>query len=313
MHLPQELVDYVIDFLHDDSRTLIQASLVSRAWLGRARSHLCERLDVTRPKLLSSNPSHLPPLCRYVKTLHLTWLKGAADLSAILDCFERSEPHTLALHSCELRDLGEQTIRQYFAKFPCASITTLELHEISPTRRTLLVLLSLFPNVDNLMISPNRWWEYGPGDDDADGIFQHISPPRFGGSFKFLDPPRLRGWSFDRGKILSTLASLPLRFQTVLLNVDEQPAKEISTFLNSCSQTVRKMFVGLPYRKSRPCIPQSRVLSARMYSEPNDQLDTHFRFRESRGITYLCMERRSIPSPPTLAIGHIAMSSTGDS
>lgn len=206
MHLPQELVDSVIDFLHGDPRSLIQASLVSRAWLGRARTHLCEHLDITHPKILSSNPSHLAPLCRYVKTLHPTRLKGAVDPSAISDCFERSEPYALALHSCELCDLGEQTIRQYFATFPCAPIITLELHEISSTHRTLLVLLSLFPKVDNLTISPNHWWEYGPGDDDADGIFQHISPPPFRGSFEFLDPPRLRGWSFDRGKY-----SLPSR------------------------------------------------------------------------------------------------------
>jgi hypothetical protein len=222
---------------------------------------------ITRPKHFFSDPSHLPPLCGYVKALHFTWprLRDAIDPSAILDCFERSEPHTLALHSCEPHDLGEQTIRRCFAKFPRASITTLELHEISSTHGTLLVLLSLFPNVDNLTISPGRWWECGPvhglGKNDNDGIVQHISPSCLGGSFKFLSSPSLGHWGLGCGELLHTLATLPLQFQNVSLDVDVQSTEDVSTFLSSCSETARKIFVGPAYRKSRPCIPQSHACS----------------------------------------------------
>ena len=111
VHLPQELVDYIIDLLHDDPRTLMQAPLVSRAWLGRTRSHLCETLKITRSKLVSSSPSHLPPLCGYVKTLQFTWLEPSTNLPAVLDCLEQPEPHTLALRSCELHNPREQIIR----------------------------------------------------------------------------------------------------------------------------------------------------------------------------------------------------------
>jgi hypothetical protein len=214
MRLPQELVDYVINFLHDDPRTLIQASRVQ----GMAWSHPLTFLQVFKdhpPKTSVLDPSHLPPLCRYVKTLHFTSPSDATDPSTALDCFERSEPHTLALRSCNLRDLGEQTVRRCFARFPCTSITTLELHEISLTHGTLLVLLSLFPNVDNFTISPNHRWEYGPRNDDDDRILQHVSPSPIRGSFKFLDPPGLGYWSFNRGQLLPTLTTLPLQFQTV--------------------------------------------------------------------------------------------------
>jgi hypothetical protein len=259
MDLPQELVDHVIDFLHDDPRTLAQASLVSRARLGRARLYLCESLKVTLSKLISSDPSYLPPLCGYVKTIHFTWPEASTNPPAVLDCFEQSEPHTLALYSCELHKLDGQTIRRSFAKFPCASITTLELREISTTHRTLLILLSLFPSVDNLTISPNRWWEHGPpGLQEHNGDeLQHISSPRLRGSFKFFDPPGLGRWGFDRGKLLCTLATLLLQFQTVSLDVKEQCAGEVSIFLNSCTGAVRKVNVGPSYRKSRPCIPSA--------------------------------------------------------
>ena len=72
-------------------------------------------------KLSSLNLSYPTPLCRYVKTLHFTWPRDLTDPSAILDCFELSELHTLVVHSCELPVLGERTVRRCFAKFPRAS------------------------------------------------------------------------------------------------------------------------------------------------------------------------------------------------
>jgi len=99
MHLAQELVDYIIDFLHDDPKDLIRVSLVSRAWVGRARTHLCGSLKITRLKLESLNPSYLTPLCGYVKSLHFRWPRPFIAPPAALNCFELSELHTLAIHS----------------------------------------------------------------------------------------------------------------------------------------------------------------------------------------------------------------------
>ena len=251
MNLAQELVDYIIDLVHDDPTTLLRVSLVSKAWVGRTRAYLCKSLKVTHSKLSSTDPSYLTPLCGYVKTLQFQWPRGIIDPSTVLDCFERSKPHTLAIHSCELRGLDEKIIRQYFAKFPCTSIVALELHDLSATRATFLILLSLFPNVDDLTISINEWdGEPGPTGNDT---LEQISSPRLGGSFKFLDPPGRRPWSYLRGRVLYTIAALPLQFQTVSLDYDEQSRGEVSTFLKSCSATVRKVFIGRPHRKSRPC------------------------------------------------------------
>ena len=246
MDLAQELVDYIID-LHDDPTTLLRVSLVSKAWVCRTRAYLCESLKITHSKLLSSDPSHLAPLSGYVKTLQLEWPGYATDPSAILGYFEQSEPHTLTIHSCELRGLDEQTIRRYFAKFPCTSITALELHGISASHETVLILLSLFPNVDDLAVSVTEWDEgLGPVGNE---IIQETSTPRFRGSFKFLDPPGRRPWSYLRGNILYIIAALPLQFQTVSLYYAEQSC-EVSTLLRSCSKTVRKVFIGRSHRMS---------------------------------------------------------------
>ena len=78
MHLVQESVGYIIDFLHDDPATLVQISLVSRAWIGRTRTHLCKSLKITRPKLLSSDPSYL--CCSADTSRHFT-LRGQVTSS----------------------------------------------------------------------------------------------------------------------------------------------------------------------------------------------------------------------------------------
>lgn len=202
MHLAQELVDLIIDFLHDDPKTLTQMSLVSVTWVSRTRTHLCKIMEIPRRKFISSNLSYLTPLCKYVKTLRFTWPTGDTDPSAILDCFEHSELHTLSIISCELHSLDEQTIRQCFAKFPCPSITTLELHDISSGNRAFLTLLSLFPNVDNLTIPVDHWWKDSPGHgpliipDSGNEVVQPISP-RFRGSFNLFDPSDHGFWGFQ--------------------------------------------------------------------------------------------------------------------
>ena len=243
MRLAQELVDYIIDFLHDNPTTLLQLSLVSRAWVDSSRIHLCETMKITRLKLMSLNPSYLTPLCRYAKILHFTWPKDNIDKSAVLDRFERSKPHTLAIRSCELHHLDEQTIRRYFAKFPCTSITTLELHLISPTFKSFLILLSLFPNVDNLSVSVHRF-RLG-FDQSSEEVVQRSSPPPFGGSFKFFDFPGGGVSSLEPSKLLRTIAVFPLQFQTVSLDAKEQSWEDVSIFLSSCSKTVRKVYVKL--------------------------------------------------------------------
>ena len=255
MHLAQELVDYIIDFLHDDPETLLQVSLVSRTWVIRARIHLCKSPKITHSKLSSADSSHLIALCGYVKTLHFTWPADATNLSSIFDCFEQSEPHTLAIYSCELHRLDEQIIRRYFAKYPCTSTTTLELHNISLTRTTFLILLSLFPNVDDLTISVDKW-KSRPGITFGEIIEQISLPhPRVRGSFKFTDPLPHITWSYSIGALLRTVATLPLQFQTVSLDYNGLSRSHVSIILEACSKTVRKVFIGQPHRKFQPRFP----------------------------------------------------------
>ena len=101
-----------------------------------------------------------------------------------------------------------------------------------PTHRILVILLSLFPNVGDLMISPNlRRGEvpdlglWGNNDDEI----QHASLRRLRGSFKFLDLTNRDYRGFYHDRVLRFLAASPLQSQTVSLDVIGRPWGEVLT------------------------------------------------------------------------------------
>ena len=72
-HIPPELLDHVVDFLHDSSDALKSCSLVSKSWITRTRKHLFATIrfyhaeDLESWNTVFANPS-TSPAC-YTKTL----------------------------------------------------------------------------------------------------------------------------------------------------------------------------------------------------------------------------------------------------
>jgi len=72
-HLPQEILDYVVDFLHDKPEALKECCLVSRSWVPRTRMHLFAEVDFRTEEDLESWKKTFPdpstsPGC-YTRTL----------------------------------------------------------------------------------------------------------------------------------------------------------------------------------------------------------------------------------------------------
>lgn len=106
MQLPQELLDCIINYLHDSRSTLRASSLVSSSWTDPARRYLFRRLKYVRgPYLVPDYPSLLrfleatPSIARHVrildlrgKTYRVDWDKldsrTFSDLIAMLPCLE---------------------------------------------------------------------------------------------------------------------------------------------------------------------------------------------------------------------------------
>lgn len=89
-YLPQELVDQILDHLHDDSSTLLNCALVSRTWLPTSRMHLFSKIRLLVPPSRNSlheddTPRHGP--CQRLHAL----LTGSPEIIPYI--------HDLRIHS----------------------------------------------------------------------------------------------------------------------------------------------------------------------------------------------------------------------
>jgi len=84
-HLPPEILDYIVDFLHDDPNALKGCCLVSESWVPRTRKHLFAEVELRTEenleswKKMFSDPSTSP--VHFAKSLHV----GCADAITIAD------------------------------------------------------------------------------------------------------------------------------------------------------------------------------------------------------------------------------------
>ena len=84
--LPQEIIDYILDLLRKEPRTLKQCHLVSRSWAPRARTHLFRRIDFYSDwscgfddwKMMFPEPENSPG--SLVHTLTIYYPEGIVDL-----------------------------------------------------------------------------------------------------------------------------------------------------------------------------------------------------------------------------------------
>src|ERR1700733_3510546 len=102
--LAPELIDRIIDFLHDDKRTLAVCSLVCRNWVPTSRLHYIESMvidPITVDRLVDLFQS---PSCT-ISTVTCLEIKGETEAS--LDAFIAIEPwlSKLTIRRLILRDL----------------------------------------------------------------------------------------------------------------------------------------------------------------------------------------------------------------
>jgi len=162
-YLPQELVDYIIDHLHDDRLTLNNCSLVSRAWLPTSRLHLFAKVSLT-----VSPANTLPPteLCR---RLHL-----------LLSTSPSLIPNIRELDICE-GSPGQPQTGPHGAIRSTTWVTT---------ERTFPQLLKLLTHLQRVEFSAQSTLHWATLPPSLQGALRHV----FG--LPFLTYIRLKAWSF---------------------------------------------------------------------------------------------------------------------
>ncbi|KAF9645274.1 hypothetical protein BDM02DRAFT_3205327 [Thelephora ganbajun] len=84
-HLPPEILDYIVDLLHDEPETLKQCCLVSKSWASRTRKHLFANVefftadDLEAWKQMFPDPARSPAHHTHTLSIHCIWAIEEAD------------------------------------------------------------------------------------------------------------------------------------------------------------------------------------------------------------------------------------------
>ena len=233
--LPPELLDHIVDFLHDKDYALRNCSLVSKSWISCARKHLFANITFSSAKSLQSwkelfpYPSSSPSY--HTHTLSVTyspattaacdWIKGFSRVvHFVLTCktYDANEP-AVSLIPFQGFSPIVKTFRVFFAVLPSSQIFNLILS---------------FPLLQDLCAT-SCIAETGTGD-GSDGTSTAIRPS---------SPPVLTGalilWMGGGLKpIIDRLLSLQeLRFwQLTLTLVREGDLSSAKALVEGCSSTL---------------------------------------------------------------------------
>jgi hypothetical protein len=263
--LPQELTDYIIDFLYGDFATLRRTSLVSKAWLESSRYHLFGTLSTKHPKLMEYGQADLATPCKYVRKLVLVWIRDPTKASFVLSNFKESKIHTLVITSRRVYQVDQPSIWRAFSTFPCARVTSLEFRYLFCQTRMFLAVISLLPNIDNLTIDVYRWNEDEPSEPDEDPTNKIISPS-FRGRFHLTNLCGRQFWDYGSTGVLYSLARMPIRFHTVSFYVVKHNLNIASSFLDACAPTVQRITLDAATCKSSLHLRDARSLTSHFQS-----------------------------------------------
>lgn len=162
--IPPELVDIVIDHLHDDRQALLACSLVCRAWLPSCRFHKFGSVVIPWPETKGHDFEECPIAAQFVRELTIgssslgSWPLPVSLLDSTMGMKLPLCPNvkTLKLWSFNFRHYTPSSLA---SRFPLPSLKSLFLHRCNFAEQPdLTVFLSGF---QNLVSFSSRFTLYG--------------------------------------------------------------------------------------------------------------------------------------------------------
>jgi len=212
MSLPPELIDHILEFLHDDRESLEAASLVAKAWTSWSQAHIFETLHLTPINIqrwLKNISPDVDGPASHTRTLTLEeyrllpWINPQYLDFPFSSLASFRDVRSLSLVHWNATLFNGASPEPYFGHFG-KSLRALSLRFCTLAPATLFDLFSLLPNVQDLTIAylfPHS------GKPDTIPDVPEITPS-FRGTLSLAD--------LDSGHlILKALAALPLRFTTI--------------------------------------------------------------------------------------------------
>ena len=247
-HLPPEILDSIVNHLHDNSNALKESCLVSKSWVPRTRKHLFAEIrldteaDLTSWKEMFPDPSTSP--AHHTETLHVGCLHVVTVTDAEASGWIRGFSHVVNLKLDALRAYLED-----------AEIFLVPFHGLSPTVKSLHVYLTVLPpsRIFNLVLSfPLLEDLILVGNDTSIQIHNGDGPDGFPTTIQLTNPPALTG-SLELqlggriGPIVPRLLSLPggIRFRSLTLTLcREEDHSLVNALLEGCSYTLESLNIS---------------------------------------------------------------------
>ena len=277
-HLPPELLDHIVDLLHDKNHALKNCCLVSKSWIPRARKHLFATIAFSSVRSLQSWEALFPdplssPAC-YTHTLSVASFPATAHACGWIKGFSRVVHWAFTSVTYDLDESARPLI---------------PFHGFSPIIKSLRVFFAVFPSsqVFDLILSfplleDLRATSYITETDTGDGsigmstAIRPLSPPVFTGSLVLWMGGGLK-------PIIDRLLSLQdLRFRELTLTlVQEEDLSSVKALVEGCSSTLESLDVT-----RRPgCTPvRTSACDNDLLSFPGRSMSTSIDLSEARKL-----------------------------
>ena len=238
--LPPEILDLIIDDLHDQQAALLVCCTVSKSWIPRARRHIFSRLEFWEGEFEYwmkdfPDPSNSP--AHYIQSLMIfgTQLISAATAD-VGRPWIRAFCNIVHLHvdtrNLQPDDDGPLTFAPLHGLSP--TLRSLHLRPASPQHSEVFALLCSFPLLEdftfNTILYPNRADEWKPP----------LSSPRLTGSLE------LSVVNDGIGSIIHQLLDLPsgLNFRKIALKwICDEDLKAMTDLVSGCSGSIESLDV----------------------------------------------------------------------
>lgn len=229
VRLPQEIVDYIVDYISDDRPTLFACTHLSRTWCISARTHLYRTFTVS-----DSTGFNIVDDLRKIGVIHLvhrvvaTRKVNQADFLLPHKAMTRLNAFTY-LQELDLKylDVGELGLGLHeHCGILKSTIRTLALRYPTGSIKRIVYFISLFSQLENLTVdSINKV----AADDSQVPVIEN-SPPLTG---------RLMLSGISDQEFICDLVSMPkgIRFRTV----DLRFCREVQEIIDGCAGTMERL------------------------------------------------------------------------
>ena len=240
--LPLEILDHIIDTLHDDTETLQDCCLVAKSWIPRTRKHLFFDIHFWSSERLESWKKTFPdppnsPACYarslLVECLEVIRAEDAAD-GGWIKSFSRVVRFELG--TCEDTLEDPETSLVPFHKFSLA-LKSLNVDLMTLPCSQFFKLVYSFPLLEDLSVI----CQFLDDDDDPRALRAVLpsSSPPFTGSLKLTLPS---GSESMARQLLDLSGGLCFRTLDLLWNTEED-TQWVRGLVSACSNTVESLIV----------------------------------------------------------------------